>query len=319
MMDVKCELRNHSEKVDEKIKIFERAIVTERIKLKPPNIKRIFLAIDSHSDASEISENAIRITLNFAIKYIAEVYIACIAPTEKELRESEKLVNETVKLFESKNISVIGSCSIGYPSEHILELSDDFDPSLIVLPIPYGERAETFDIESLGATVDLVIRKSPFPILLVRKPKFKPSEIAKNMLLVVNKIENVKAPEFALRMGERGSKIKLLSITEKETVEKVQDLVQTTRSEFGKEILENIHKNEIQPLIHEILNEAKIRGIDVKRVHLVGNRVKLTLEEAEKKHTMILLSASLIDQQIFVTEVENVARFSKIPILILKI
>jgi nucleotide-binding universal stress UspA family protein len=319
MMDVKFELTSPAEKVDQKIKVFEQAAISEKIKLKPPTIERIFLAIDSHLDASEISENAMRITLNLALKFQAEVYIACIVPTAEELVDSEKLVNDSIKLFESKNVSVIGGCGIGFPSEHILGLSKDFNPNLLVLPIPYGERAETFEIESLGATVDLVIRKSPFPILLVRKPKFKPSEITKNMLMLLSKKENIEAAEWALTLGERGSKLKLLSIIEKETVEKVQDLAEEiSSSEIGKGLLEHSHKKAIQPLINGIIEEAKNREIEVKRIHLVGNRVKLTLEEAKKEHTLIVLSAILVDQKILVSEVENVAKFSKIPILIVK-
>jgi len=67
-------------------------------------------------------------------------------------------------------------------------------------------------------------------------------------------------------------------------------------------------------MIHGIINEGKNRGIEVDIVHLVGNMVKSILEEAENNHTMILLSASLIDEQILLSNVENIIRFSKIPL-----
>lgn len=319
MTDVKSELTIPSEKVDEKIKVFEQAAITEKIKLKPPTIERIFLAIDSHPEASEITENAVQITMNLAIKFQAEVYIACIAPTAEELVDSEKLVNETVKLLESQNVSVIGGCGVGYPSEHILGLSEDFNPDLIVMPILYGERSENFDIESLGTTVDLVIRKSPFPILLVRKPKFKPIDLTKNILIIVDKAQNIRAAEFVLSLVKRGTKLKLLSITEKEAAKKVNDLAQTIdSSELGKGTLEHVHKKEIQPLINGIIDEAKTRGIELKRIHLIGNRTKVILDEIKDKHTMIVISASLLEGKIFGHEVENIARFSKIPTLIVK-
>ena len=270
--------------------------------------------------ASEISKNALQITLYLATKFKAEVYIACISPTTEELVISEKLVNEAVKLLESEQISVIGSCGIGRPSEHILELSEEFNPNLIVMPIPYGERAETFDIESLGATVDLVMRKCRFPILLVRKPKFKSSELTKNMFLIIDKMENIKAAEFALTLGEKGSKLKLFSVTEKETVEKVEVLAEfLTVSEIGKGIIERVHKREIQSLINGIVDESKIRGIIIERMHLVGNRLKLILEEIKHEHTIIVLSARLEEGNFLGSEVENLVKFSKIPILLVKI
>jgi nucleotide-binding universal stress UspA family protein len=319
-MDVKPNLTSPSEKVEEKIKVFEKATITEKIKLHPPKIEKIFLAVDSHSEASKISENAIQIALNLASRFEAEVYIFCTSSSARELVESEKLVNKTVKLFESKKVSVIGGCSIGYPSEKVLELSEQFDPSLVIMPIPYGERAETFEIESLGATVDLVIRKSKYPILLVRKALFSPTELTKNILILIeNEKENIKAAEWALILGEQGSKLKLLSITEKEIVKKVEGIAQAIESsKLGKEVLAHSHKKEIQPLINGIIDEAKNRRIELKRIHLVGNKTKLILEEAENNHTLIVVSSSLINGKILRHEVENLARFSKTPTLIVK-
>jgi len=319
MMDVKFGLVSPQEKVDEKIKMFERASISGEFTLNPPRIERIFLAIDSHMDASEISEHAIQITLGLAMRFRAKVYIVCIAPSSKELSVSERLINEAVKLLESLNVSVIGVCGIGRPSEHILELSREFNPSLIVMSIPYGERFETFDIESLGATGDLVLRKSPFPILFVRKPRYKPKDVTKNMLVILDKMEHLRAAEFALTLAERGSNIKLLSIVEKETVEKVKDLVQTfTDSEIRLAVLEDIHKREIQPLIAVMVDEAKTRGFDFERIYRVGKRVKIILGELKHKHTIILASSSLVEGDILDSEVENLVRFSKIPVLIVK-
>ena len=282
-------------------------------------MKKIFLAIDSHENASEISENAVQITLRLAIRFQTEVYIACIAPSTEEFAISEKVVNENVKLFESNNVPVVGSCGIGRPSEHILGLSEKYNPNLIIMPIPYGERAETFEVESLGATVDIVLRKSPFPILLVRKPKFNANDVTKNILLLISENSNTKAAELALALGESGSKLKLLSITEKKIEKKVKDLVKTISStDIEKGIVEHIHKKGVQYLVNKIFEEAKNREIKVERIHLVGNWVKLILEQAKNKHTMIIISTDFVEGNILLSEVENVAKLSKIPILILK-
>jgi len=144
-MDVIVVLSSHSEKVEKKIKLFEQAVDTKKLKLEIKKIERIFLAIDAHIEASEINENALQITLNLAKRFQAEVYVVCIAPTSEELAISEKLVDKAQKLIRSENISVIGSCDVGRPSEHILGLSEGFNPSLMVIPIPYGERTEAFD------------------------------------------------------------------------------------------------------------------------------------------------------------------------------
>ncbi len=312
-------MAERSEKIKEKIKIFEKAIIPEITKLKPPKIKKIFLAIDSHAEASEVSENALQITITIAKRFQSEVYIACIAPTAEELRISERKVDKATKLFKTENISVLHACMHGRPSERLLELFREYKPSLIVMPIPYGERAENFEIESLGATIELVLRKSPFPILLVRKPKFKPSRLTEYVVLFIDKMENTKAAELALSLLERGSTLEILSVTEKETAEKVENLTEAlTESEIKEGTLESLHKKEIQSLISGITEIAKTRGIIIERTHLLSNKIKAILEEAEDKHTLIVVHAIITHGKIIGSEVENLARFSKIPILIVK-
>ena len=144
-------------------------------------------------------------------------------------------------------------------------------------------------------------------------------QVTKNILLLVNKNENIKAAELALALGESGSKLKLLSITEKKIVEKVEDLVQTiSKTEFEKGILEHVHKKEVRSLVNKIIEEAQQREIKVERIHLVGNWVQVILEQAKNMHTMIIISTDFVEGKLLLSEVEKVAKLSKIPILILK-
>jgi nucleotide-binding universal stress UspA family protein len=317
---VRFGLANHSDKIEKKIKIFEKAVDTKKLKFETKKIERIFLAIDAHFEASEISENALQITLNLAKRFQAKVYIACIAPTSEELKISEKLVKKALQLLESENIAVTGSCGFGHPSENILELSKQFNPNLIVISTPYGERTETFNIESLGTTVDLIIRKSPYPILLVRKPIFPPTEIMKSILLIIDSIKTIQAAEWALTLAENNSKIMILSITEKETMEKVEELAESLLdSEIDKDIVERLHRWEIRTLINGIISEAETKELKVEKKLLIGDRIKLTLEEAKEKHTVLICATTLEQDNVLENEVENLARLSRIPILIVKI
>jgi nucleotide-binding universal stress UspA family protein len=318
-MDVKFELSNHSDKVEKKIKIFEKAVDTKKIKLNPIKIEKIFLAVDAHSEATEINENALQITLNIAKKQQAEVNIACIAPTTEELKISEKLVKKALKLLKTEEIKVTGSCGYGHPSEKILEISNHYNPSLIVLPTPYGERAEPFNIESLGTSVDLILRKSPFPTLLVRKPKYPPSEIMNSILLIIDSNKTIKAAEWALTLAKDKTKMMLLSITEKDTIEKVEELAESLlESEIDKDIVKKIHQEENQDLINGIFHEAKSKGTKIEKKHIIGDKIRLILEEAKEKSTILILATTLEQNNVFENEVENICRLIQIPILIIK-
>jgi nucleotide-binding universal stress UspA family protein len=310
-MVVKNGLVIHADKVEKKIKIFEKAVDLTKLILNPIRIERIFLAIDAHSEAIAINENALQISRNLALKYQAEVYVVCIAPTTEELKISKKLVRKAITLLESENITVTGSCAYGRPSEHILELSNQFNPSLIIMPTPYGERSETFNIESLGTSVDIILRKSPFPTLLVRKPIFPPNEIVKSILLIINSLKTIQA--------ENNSKIMILSITEKETMEKVEEITESLLDfEIDKDIVERLHRWEIRALTNGIVSEAETKGIEIEKKHRIGDRIRLTLEEAKQNHTIIILNTIIERDNILENEVENICRLSRIPILIIK-
>jgi nucleotide-binding universal stress UspA family protein len=316
---VKIGLSNHLDKVDKKIKIFEKAVDVKKLKLNLIGIKKIFLAVDAHSEAADINEYALQITLNLAKKHQSEVYIACIAPTSEELKISEKLVNKALRLLETENIIVTGSCGYGHPSEKILNLSNHINPSLIVLPTPYGERAEKFNIESLGTSVDLILRKSPFPTLLVRKPIFPPNEIMNKILLIIDSNKTIKAAEWALTMTQDNSNIMLLSITEKETVEKVEELAESLLdSEIDKDLVEHIHQKENQDLINGIISEAKTKGVQIEKELLIGDKIRLILNEAKENYTILILATALEQDNVFENEVENICRLVQIPILIIK-
>jgi len=82
--------------------------------------------------------------------------------------------------------------------------------------------------------------------------------------------------------------------------------------------LERLHIKEFQALITGVVSETETRGIEVEKKHLVGDRIKLTLEETKENHTILILTTSLEQYNILDNEVENLARLSRIPILIVK-
>jgi nucleotide-binding universal stress UspA family protein len=141
----------------------------------------------------------------------------------------------------------------------------------------------------------------------------------KSVLLIIDSTKTIKAAEWALTLAERGSKITLFSVTEKETIEKVEEIAQSLLdSEIDKGILERLHIKKFQALITGVVSETETKGIEVEKKHLVGDRIKLTLEETKKNHTLLILTTSLEQYNILDNEVENLARLSRIPVLIVK-
>jgi nucleotide-binding universal stress UspA family protein len=312
-------LQKHSETIEKKIKIFEKAVDIKKIKLNPIKIKKILLAIDAHSEATEINENALQITSILAKKAQSEVFIICIAPTAIEIKISEKLVGRALKTLEKENIKVIGTCEFGHPSEKILEISNRYNPNLIILPTPYGERAEPFNIDSLGTSVDIILRKSPIPTLLVKKPKHPPNKILSSILLIIDSNKSTKAAEWALSLTKENSSLMLLTITEKETIEKVEELAKSVlEAEIDKDLLENIHKKENIEYSNKIIDDSRRKDIKIEKKHIIGDKIRLILRETEEKHTILVIGTTIEQDDVFEHEVENICRLIRIPILLVK-
>lgn len=312
-------MQEPSEKVEKKIKIFEKAVDIKKIKLHPIEIKKIFLAVDAHSEAAEINKNALKITSFIAKKYTAEVYIACIAPTNEEIKISEELVKNAIEILEKENIQVIGTCEFGHPSKRILEISNLYNPNLIILPTPYGERSEPFDIDSLGTSVDIILRKSKIPTLLVKKPKYPAKKILDSILLIIESDKSIKAAEWALSLAKNNSSILLLNIIEKEIIEKVEKLTKSVlKSEIDKDLLEHIHKTENLDFSNKIVEEARNKDIKIEIKTIIGDKIRSIIQETIEKHTIIVLATTIEQDNVFENEVENISRLVRIPILIVK-
>ena len=107
-------------KVETKIKSFEQAFVPDKESFVLPGLNSILLALDAHSWAIDSSRYSIEVTSEIALIQGSFVQVVCMAVTEDEFDESEKLVSEAVEFLKSKNVSCGGVCLIGSPSKTIL-------------------------------------------------------------------------------------------------------------------------------------------------------------------------------------------------------
>jgi anion-transporting ArsA/GET3 family ATPase len=140
-----------------------------------------------------------------------------------------------------------------------------------------------------------------------------------SILLIIDSNKTIKAAEWALTLAKDKTKMMLLSITEKDTIEKVEELAESLlESEIDKDIVKKIHQEENQDLINGIFHEAKSKGTKIEKKHIIGDKIRLILEEAKEKSTILILATTLEQNNVFENEVENICRLIQIPILIIK-
>jgi len=137
------------------------------------------------TDFSDFSAYAASFAVSFAVDYKAKLYILHVielplgmpglfkmGATEKELeRQTNELVQQELKSASTEDILGTLNYKVAYrqgkPFAEIIKFAQDEGIDMIVM----GTRGRT-GIESvlLGSTAEKVLRKSPVPVFVVRRP-----------------------------------------------------------------------------------------------------------------------------------------------------
>jgi nucleotide-binding universal stress UspA family protein len=241
----------------------------------------------------------------------------------EEIEEADTAVFRAVESLTSEGIVVEGNCSKGYPSETILKRCEREKSNVIIIPTPYFEKAEKPGVHSLGATVDILLKKAPCPTILVKTPIQKPENITKKILLPIQSMKDYRVAKWALTLAEKNSKLLLLNVVEKTAVEKAKEIaekfLEAKLDEGSISYIERkLHKDGGNLMVN-IARKGQEKGIDIKRRIKVGDETAVTFEEMEKERiSMLILAAKPEKGNTIGLKVENLARLSSIPVLIIK-
>jgi nucleotide-binding universal stress UspA family protein len=309
-----------SEEIEKKISVFQRARVVERIEFETVNIEKLILAIDIPTFAYERSNSALMLASYLAKRFNAVVSLICVTVSEEEYNESNSTILRAVELLKSQGIKVEGSCGEGYPSENILTLAEKEKASIIIIPTPYAEKAERPCVESLGTTVDIVLKRAICPVILVKNPIEQPEDIMKNIILPIHSFEDFKAVEWAFTLAEDDSRILLLNVVDKSFVETTKEIAERLfEADINDISIERILGKDISNLLANIATKGKEKGVKIERQFRVLQEVIVTNKEIEKdKNSMLILMTKPEIGNTIGSTVENLARLSSIPVLIIK-
>jgi nucleotide-binding universal stress UspA family protein len=307
-----------SNQIEEKIKKFEQAIVPEKTAFVLPRIKSILLALDAHDWVIDSSRYSYKVACELSIRYNAYVHIICMAINNEEYHESEKLVEEAIDYFDNRDVKSQGSCTIGSPSNTILKISKNEQTDLIILPSPYAERVEKDNLDSLGATIEILNNRSTVPLLLLTESDINPEKITDRLLVPVQGKEDILISEWALLLSNIETNINVLDTVNTDSVEEIKDVSMDLLDEDVNEgLIEISLRKNTAPLLNvlkEIASEMKLRLIISNRV---GDFVAIIIGELNKKQTSLLIVDSKTSKEkgsIIIKE----SKKNKVPLLIIK-
>jgi hypothetical protein len=140
------------------MKMFERVQLGEVAPLEPRRPERMLLALDGSSqDATSIA-----IAAKLRERFSAEVSVlaACTDARQVAAGAVEKLGSG----------QIVTSAGEQGSFEQILAAIETSNSELVLMPCPFGRDFEQIGPDSAGTVVDVLIARSPVPLLVIREP-----------------------------------------------------------------------------------------------------------------------------------------------------
>lgn len=203
--------------VRESMEMFQRSRVGEVAPVEPQRPRRILLATDGSS------QDALGVAL---VRRLATRFAAAASVVDaREKVAGNELAVRTAAALRGSPLPK----SPGADFEQILRGVEDSHCDLVAVPCPFGRDLESVGPDSVGTVIDVLLTRSPVPILVLRRPYDPPDEVFRRVLLVLT-AENEAAPAavaWAAAMVAPGGNLRMVLILQKEFQQNVQALLET--------------------------------------------------------------------------------------------
>jgi len=202
--------------LSDSMRIFQRSQIGPVSPLEPRSPKHLLLALDgSEQDALGIAlSRSLRERLQCAISVLDAR--ETIGESNLARGIAEELGGEAIPEQE------------GDSYEQILNAAEICKCDMIVVPCPFGRNLEKVGPDSVGTVIDVLLNRSPVPLLVVRKPYELVTPPFDHALLVIvteNETE-VPAAAFAAGLLTPGGSFEMLLLLEHEMVENFNKLME---------------------------------------------------------------------------------------------
>jgi len=198
------------------VKMFERAQVGEVAPVSPRKPQNVLLVLD----ASTQDDLSIRVA-----RHLQKWFECSLSVLDaREQVDTNELADDVAT---SLSATALPKAS-GDSFEQILDGIESSGGDLIIVPCPYGRDYEAVGPDSSGTVIDVLLARSPVPLLVVRKPYGDEDELFHQVMLVLigeNKAAPAAAAWAAGFVGHSGS-VQLVLILEEEFYNNVRSLMQ---------------------------------------------------------------------------------------------
>jgi hypothetical protein len=203
--------------VDASMRMFERAKLGPIAAIQPRSIQRVLICPDGSSQDTAVAEAADFLRSRFDPLVVQSL----------DAREHESAGASTGPAAAAipgvEPITAAGESAY----DQILSAVETQQPDLVVLPCPFGREFESVGADSAGTVIDVLLRRSPVPLLVIRGPAQTLAAATRELVLVVGS-ENESEPAaaaLALGLAASGSRLTLNLLVSQEQVENIRQLL----------------------------------------------------------------------------------------------
>ncbi len=269
--------------VEEQVEAFEEALLG-KLGLEVPKVETILLALD-RSNQDELVTTLGRV---LSQRLSASLVVTGGFP-EALADEAEKYVSEVRQRLKAAGSDARVLWPTGEESfDKILRTVDEAEAELLVLPAPYFRELESLGAESVGTNMDVILARSPIPVLVVRGPEPQPEEVLGHLHLAVfdgSPLSKL-AAEWAILLAKEG-RLDTLAVVEEEFVEIMEEALAPEKI-TEEELAERLSR-ELIPLVSAVLRHCEEMEIPCDVKYVTGDLVEAILKRGDKKGGMIVL------------------------------
>ncbi len=214
--------RKLDQAVEESMNLFSRARVGTVTPVEPRQPEAVLLALDGSSQDSF----GIAIARQFRERFRCQ--LAVVDAREGDV--SDDLVVEVAQALGGQPEPKLASESFN----QILTATEHSKCDLLIAPCPYGRDLEAVGPDSAGTVIDVLLARSPVPVLVVRKP-FEPQGDLFQQIAMILTAENEAAPEaaaWAAGLIASSGVFHLVLVLEREMYENIAALMQSIAPEM---------------------------------------------------------------------------------------
>lgn len=203
--------------IEASMDLFRRAQVGEVAPIEPRKPRRVLLVLDG----SNQDEPARAFARHFTDRFHSRISVL----DARETPAANELAERTAAELNAEALSKPS----GESFQQILDGIEQSSCELAIVPCPYGRDLEAVGSDSTGTVIDVLLARSPVPLLVVRRPYVPEKEPFHRVFLVLIG-ENRAAPAaaaWATALVGVSGRFELMLVLEEEFYENVRELMQT--------------------------------------------------------------------------------------------